>query len=138
MKIWLAFFAAVFFAMPAHAGSSVRYALIVANDHGVAPPGVVLADLEHAEREALVIRNRLVRLANFDDSADRVVVLRGKTRAEILAAAKALAEQHRDDRAVLGDVSTLFAFFFTGHGLEGKLLTRDAPLTPTWPRSSRT
>jgi len=32
-------------------------------------------------------------------------------------AARRLAEQHRADRASLGEVPTLFAFFFTGHGL---------------------
>ena len=32
------------------AGSSVRYALIVGNNHAKTPPGVILPDLKHAEK----------------------------------------------------------------------------------------
>jgi hypothetical protein len=116
-------------AAPALAGSSVRYALIVGNNHGRTPPGVILSDLRHAEEEARLLRNRLIQLGNFDESGDRVVLLLGKSRGDILAAAKRMAERHRRDREMLGDVPTLFAFFYTGHGLEGKLLTAGDPLT---------
>jgi hypothetical protein len=111
------------------AGSSVRYALIVGNNHGCTSPSVVLPDLRHAENEARLLKHKLVQLGNFDDSGDRVVLLLGKSREDVLLAAGRMARRHRRDREMLGDVPTLFAFFFTGHGLEGKLLTAADPLT---------
>ena len=117
--------------LPAYSGAPVRYALIIGNDHGQAPPGVQLPDLLHAETEAQRIRERLVSLGNFGPSDERVVLALGKTREQILVAARALVQQHRRDRDDLGEVPTLFAFFFTGHGLDGKLLTASDPLTGT-------
>ncbi|MBI5544627.1 MAG: caspase family protein [Deltaproteobacteria bacterium] len=113
----------------AEAGRSVRYALVVGNDFGRTPPGVVLPELKHAEEEATRLRERLVRLGNFDPSPERTVLLAGKSREAILQAARKVAEQHKADRAALGEVPTLFAFFFTGHGLSGQLLTATEPLT---------
>jgi len=107
------------------AGSAVRYALVVGNNHGTSNEN--LPDLKHAEAEARRIQERLVTLGNFD--RDRVILLLGRGRRAILAAARQLAEQQRRDRQTLGRVATLFAFFYTGHGLQGQLLTADAPLT---------
>jgi hypothetical protein len=57
-----------------------------------------------------------------------VVLVTGKGRKEILEAAERLADIHNTDREQLGDLPSLFALFFTGHGLSGKLLTTDEPL----------
>jgi len=111
---------------PARAGSSVRYALIVGNDHG-ATDELKLEDLHRAEAEARSLQQRLVSFGNFDES--RVALVAGGDREEILAAARRLAARHRRDRAQLGELPTLFIFAFSGHGLSGKLLTRGEPLT---------
>jgi len=116
-------------AAPAPAPRSVRYALVVGNNFGRTPPGLTLPELKHAESEAARLREKLVALGNFDPSPLRTAVVLGKSRDEILAAARRIAEQHRADRQALGEVPTLFAFFFTGHGLAGQLLTASDPLT---------
>ena len=110
----------------ARAGSHARYALVVGNNHGHSER-IELDDLFHAEREARRLHNKLVQHGNFDPGRTELVV--GGTRAEVLAAVKRLAEVHRRDRQDLGELPTLFAFFFTGHGLSGELLTADQPLT---------
>lgn len=117
------------FVRPALAQSPVRYALVIGNDEGRAPDGTSLEHLQHAEREARQLRDALVRVGAFSESGGRVVLLTGKGRAEILSAARRLAEQHRAERQRWGNVPTLFAFFFTGHGLNRQLLTADDPLT---------
>lgn len=117
--------------MTAAAGpqTSVRYALIVGNNHGRAPAGLVLPELSRAERDARAVREALVSLGNFDPSPARTVLVLGGSRAEILAAAQQLAAVHRRDRELLGtSARTLFAFFYTGHGVRGELLTGREPL----------
>jgi hypothetical protein len=116
-------------AAAAHAEPFLRYALIVGENQGRTETENKLDPLKHAEGEAAALRDALVRLGGFPASSERVVLLQGKGRAEILAAAVRLAGQHRMDRNRFGNVRTMFAFFFTGHGLEGKLLTADDPLT---------
>jgi hypothetical protein len=112
--------------LAARAGSPVRYALVVGNN--AADPRVVdIEPLAHAEREAREIADDLVRWANFD--ADRVETIVGGRRQDVLAAARRLAERHRRDRQELGDVPALFAFFFTGHGVSGRLVTADGALS---------
>jgi len=118
--------AALLVTAPARAGSSVRYALIVGNDHGESE-AVSLEDLTKAEAEAHDLRQRLMRYGNFDE--ERIAMVAGGGREEILAAARRLSARHRQDRAELGDLPTLFIFYFTGHGVEGALLTRDQPLS---------
>jgi hypothetical protein len=113
----------------AAADSPVRYALIIGNNEGNAPAGQPLERLHHAEREARQLREALVGAGAFPDTEQRVLVLSGKGRAAIMAAAHRLAEQLRADRQRWGNLPTLFAFFFTGHGLESQLLTADDPLT---------
>ena len=132
MKIW--YFWSIFLIVgtmgsDVMAGSPVRYALIIGNNYGNAPKGVDLPDLKHAENEIRTLRNKLVSLGHFDESGKRTKVLAGKTRNNILQAAQELAKQRRQDQKLLGGASTLFVFFYTGHGLEGKLLTADQPLT---------
>ncbi len=111
------------------AGSPVRYALVIGNNHGAKAGTLNLPNLEFAESEALQLSRVLVAHGNWDATSGRLKVLTGKSRAEILKAASELAEQHRKDRELLGEVPTLFVFFFTGHGLEGKLLTSHEPLS---------
>jgi hypothetical protein len=123
--VWLWLLGALV-ASPAQAGSHTRYALVVGNDYGRAPE-LSLPNLRHAESEARRLRQQLIEWGGFHP--DRVVLLNGSGRVEVLAAAARLAEQFRRDRLELGPMPTLFAFFFTGHGLAGRLLTADEPLT---------
>ncbi|MBL8955354.1 MAG: caspase family protein [Myxococcaceae bacterium] len=109
----------------ASAGSNMRYALVVGNDHAGGEPD--LEPLQHAERDAAALAEQLVRLGNFQK--ERVELVTGADRRAVLAAAQRLALRHRQDEAELGPVPALFAFFFTGHGLSGRLLTADGPLT---------
>lgn len=111
------------------AGSSVRYALIVGNNHGNTTASLDLPDLDHAEQEARTLHDTFIRLGNFDDDQQRTILLTGAGRQKILDAAQQLAQRHRADRAALGQVPTLFAFYYTGHGLDGTLLTADDPLS---------
>lgn len=108
----------------AWAGSGSRYALVVGNNVGRSE--LDLEPLRFAEQEARNLTEHLVRYGNFDP--ERVELVVGKGRAEILQAAARLAERHRQDRAELGPLPTLFAIFFTGHGLSGKLLTANEPV----------
>lgn len=109
----------------AWAGSNVRYALVIGNNHGSTQENV-LEPLKHAERDARALADKLVQLGNFQ--ADRIEVVLGESREEILRAAARLAQLHKKDREALGQLPTLFAFFFTGHGLSGRLLTSDGAL----------
>ncbi len=109
----------------AFAGSNVRYALVIGSNRGVSD-SVELEPLQHAERDATAIAAQLVRLGNFQ--ANRVELVVGGGRKAILAAAERLVARHHKDQAELGALPTLFTFFFTGHGLAGKLLTADVPL----------
>jgi len=111
---------------PVRAGSTVRYALVVGNNEGHSGE-VSLETLLHAEREAQRLHDQLLRYANFDPQ--RVQLVLGGGREAILGAARQLAEQHRRDVAELGELPSLFAFFFTGHGFAGRLLTADQPLS---------
>lgn len=111
--------------LTAHAaGSNVRYALVIGNNH--AGDDTLLEPLQHAERDALALADQLVSLGNFQK--DRVEVVVGGDRRSIFAAAQRLALRHQQDRAELGPLPTLFAFFFTGHGVSGRLLTSDGGL----------
>jgi len=111
---------------PAQAGSSARYALIVGNNHGQADE-LQLPNLLHSEREAKRLYRQLIDFGNF--APERVILVTGAGREKILAAARSLAEVHRQDSTRLGALHTLFALFYTGHGLSGRLLTADQPLS---------
>ncbi len=106
--------------------SNVRYAIIVGNNAvSTKIPGG--ERLLHAEREARQLYRRLIDFGHF--SPQRTILLTGTTRMQILAAAKHLGAQRRKDRKELGSLQTLFAFFYTGHGVEGELITNGKPLT---------
>ncbi len=114
----------------ARPATTLRYALVVGNDHGELS-GQSLVDLRSAERDAAALRKELVRLGAFDPTGERTELVLGGGRADILAAARRLAERRAADAAQLGpDTTSLFAFFFSGHGVDEQLLTKDAPLTP--------
>jgi hypothetical protein len=86
------------------------------------------AELRHAEEEARILCDRLSNLSNFDASAQRTRLITGATREEIKAAIGSLAAQKKADQKMLGHIDTIFLFYFTGHGLEGRLLLQDGPL----------
>jgi hypothetical protein len=112
----------------ANAGSSTRYALVIGNNYG--NNNVLdLDNLKHAEREAAALKETLIRYGNFDHQ--RVILVAGQGREQILQAAEQLAKIHQADEKEIGKVPTLFALFYTGHGLTGKLLTADQPITGT-------
>lgn len=124
--IFIAVLGGVLLGMPIAAQASGRYAIVVGNNHGHTTE-LKLDDLLHAEREAKSLRDRLIRFGNFDP--DRVKLVVGKGLGGIIEAAKDLAQRRARDRQNLGPLPTLFAFFFTGHGAAGKLLTNDEPVT---------
>ncbi|MBN1961415.1 MAG: caspase family protein [Deltaproteobacteria bacterium] len=112
--------------------AAIRYAIIVGSnvgsDVGSHPP---LPKLLHAEREAEVLRNRLVALSNFDITNNRILLLLAPTRNEVIQAAHQIAEQKRHDEKTYGNFDSFFAFFFTGHGKSTRLLLRNGPLSTT-------
>jgi hypothetical protein len=110
--------------------ATLRYALVVGNNRGLDQDGrQPFANLKHAEREARVLKDQLVSLANFNP--DRTIMLLGTTRLEIKKAVEHMARQKENDLKELNNADTLFAFFFTGHGLQGQLLLEDGPITAT-------
>lgn len=114
---------------PASAGT-LRYAIIVGNNVGsddqLTGP---LPALGRAEREAELLRERLVQFANFDPSRERTVLLTGATRAQLEQAFAKLKKTIAADRETYGDSKTLFFFFYTGHGLQERLLMVDRPVS---------
>ncbi len=111
-------------------GVTLRYALIIGNNVGVDTDGSQpFPPLLHAEREAKLLRQRLVGLSNFDASSARTRLLTGATVQEVEAAFQALARQKQRDQQHFGEVDSIFLLYFTGHGLAGRLLLRDAPIS---------
>ena len=109
---------------------TIRYALIIGNNNGVDNDGSrPFAPLRHAEREASVLREKLVRLASFDPSGARTRLLLGATRQEVSDAINSLVAKQQKDRAVFGKTESLFLFYYTGHGLDGRLLLEDGALS---------
>lgn len=117
----------VFTSGTAHA-ITLRYLLVVGNNRGVDADGTEEPPLSHAEREAARLLTELAAVSSFDPIGPRTVLLRGGTREQALAAARSLAQTKASDLASLGQAQTFFAFFFTGHGREGRVLLRDGPL----------
>lgn len=113
-------------AISAARADTLRYALVVGNNHGVHPTLGPQRPLRHAERDAHALAESLRRLGRFED--ERVAVVTGADRDAILRAAAQLAARRRRDRLRLGAGPALFMFFFTGHGAERALLTPGAPL----------
>jgi len=112
------------------AALTLRYAIVVGNNTGRDSTGAEpFQRLRHAEREARYLRDRLVVLSNFAADPERTVLLTGASRAMVLEAARLVGKRKDADLAALGHADSLFAFFFTGHGLDGQLLVDDGPLT---------
>jgi hypothetical protein len=110
--------------------ATLRYAIIVGSDTGADADGMEpFPPLRHAEREARELRNSLVELCNFDPATTRTILLLGATRARVKEAFRILREQKQSDLMEIGRADTLFAFFFTGHGQNGRLLLKDGPLS---------
>ncbi len=108
---------------------TIRYALVIGNNIGVDTDGSQpYPPLIHAEEEAAVLREKLVGLSNFDAEGGRTRLLLGAARDQVYEAFRALAAQKARDEAMLGDVDSIFLLYFTGHGLEGRLLMEDGPL----------
>lgn len=103
---------------------TLRYAVVIGNDRSGAAP---LPPLAHAEREAGRLAGALRKYAAFVPS--RLILLEGPTRAGVKSAVERLARRKARDLKSLPGANTLFGLFFTGHGLEGQVLLRDAPLT---------
>lgn len=120
----------LFLAVSGEAGAAtVRYALIVGNNTGVDSDGSSpFTALRYAEKEAEKLKQKLVGLANFTADSKRTLLLTGATRADVKKAIARIARQRRADAATLGDMDAIFLFYFTGHGLQGRLLMEDGPL----------
>jgi hypothetical protein len=106
-------------AMPAGA-ATIRMGLVVGNNIGTSDE----APLQYAESDARRMRDLLVELGGFD--ADRVILLLGKTRADLenglLQLRGRVAEaDSRGDQALL-------LFYFSGHGERGGLHLGNSPL----------
>jgi hypothetical protein len=109
---------------------TLRYSILIGNNNGSDDDGKQpFPRLVHAEREARRLRDRLVNLANFDPGSGRTLLLQGATKAQVMQAVRTLVARKKSDQASLGKVDSLFLFFFTGHGLSGRLLLNDGPLS---------
>jgi hypothetical protein len=103
--------------------------MVIGNNSGLDETGQApFPKLKHAEREARRLREKLLAYSNFDPDVNRTILLTGATKAMVMDAARAIAEQKERDIQSLGKADSLFALFFTGHGLNGKLLLNDGPL----------
>jgi hypothetical protein len=128
-------FIAIFFLLsisiidvPVHA-VTLRYAIIVGSNIGVDADGTQpFLPLKYAEREARVLRDRLVDVSNFDTSTARTKLLLAATKQELKAAFREIAEQKKQDEMLFKDMESIFLLYYTGHGLAGRLLLRDGPL----------
>jgi hypothetical protein len=56
-------------------------------------------------------------------------LLLGASRNQVKFAVKQLIANQQADRKVFGDIDTLFLFYFTGHGLDGRILLDDGALS---------
>lgn len=109
------------------AEATPRYALVVGMNEGSRPDGGgPLPALRFAERDARSVRDAMIAHARVD--ADRVELVTGGDRKDVLAAAERLAAKRREDVAHFGDLASLFVVYFTGHGRDGALLTSGNPI----------
>ncbi|MBN2716617.1 MAG: caspase family protein [Deltaproteobacteria bacterium] len=109
--------------------ATISYALIVGNNSGVDADGSTpFSPLKYAENEARKLKNKLVGLSNFAPDTKRTLLLTSATRQDIRNAVKKLARQKKADQMMLGDMESIFLFYFTGHGLQGRVLLKDGPL----------
>lgn len=108
---------------------TLRYAIVVGNNVGLDPSKGSLPSLRHAEREARELFGRLIECCNFDPRGDRTILLVRPKREDLIRAASEIRSRMSEDAAHYGDVETFFAFFFTGHGLDGRLLLADGAVS---------
>src|SRR5262245_8092213 len=111
-------------ASPAHA-VTFRYAAVIGIDVGVDPESGPLPSLSHAEAEASQLHAKLLECCNFDPSPTRTLLLLRPTRTGLRDAIHRLKLQIEEDRRNYGEIDTMFALFFTGHGLDGRVLLAD-------------
>jgi hypothetical protein len=112
------------------AAVTMRYALIIGNNVGVDEQGEEpFPPLLHAKREAERLRRQLIDVANFDESEARTRLLINATRAEVSDAFASLARQRKKDAELIEDMESIFFLYYTGHGLSGRLLLSDGPMS---------
>ena len=115
---------------PRAGATMVRYAIVVGNNHGADENGKEpFPPLRRSEEEARRVRDTLVELGNFSSHPSRTILLPGATREQIHQAVRTIEAQKKRDREVFGQAESLFLFFFSGHGLRGRLLMHDGPIT---------
>ena len=109
---------------------TIRYALIIGNNSGTDETGhVPLSPLLHAERDAARVERALIENAHFDPTDKRTILLLRATSAEVDSAVAALVAQKAKDIEMFQDVRSLFLFYFSGHGIDGRLLLDDGVLS---------
>jgi hypothetical protein len=116
-------------ATPPVDAATLRYAAVIGVDVGVDPASGPLPSLMHAEREATRLHAKLLECCNFDADADRTLLLLRPTRTGLREAIRRLRFQMHEDRRLYGEIETMFALFFTGHGLDGRVLLADGALS---------
>ncbi len=110
--------------------ATMRYALIIGNNTGVDENGEEpFPPLIHAQRESARLKRQLIDVANFDDSAERTRLLLNATRADVKKAFADIARQRKADEKLMGAMDSIFFLYYTGHGLSGRLLLADGPMT---------
>jgi len=107
----------------------LRYAVVVASNTGRDSVVGEMPKLQHAEAEARTLRDSLIKFASFDSSIKRTKLLTGATRGELEKAISEFAAQIDEDKKTFGETRTMFAFFFTGHGLSERSCSRTDPST---------
>ena len=106
-----------------------RYAIIIGANNGVDSDGESpFEPLEHAEKEARKLKDSLIRWCDFDQDESRTILLLNPSISELSESVERLMDLMKQDRETIGG-ETIFAFFYTGHGLNGKLLLRDGPFS---------
>lgn len=109
--------------------ATMRYALIVGNNTGVDNDGTTpFMPLKHAEKEARKLKHKLIGLSNFAPDAKRTLLLTSVSKHDVRRAITRLVVQKKKDEALLGKMESIFLFYFTGHGLQGRLLMEDGAL----------
>ncbi|MBN2342441.1 MAG: caspase family protein [Deltaproteobacteria bacterium] len=131
IRVWIGMFILGVAGMMSSTAMAVtmRYALIVGNNTGVDSDGTTpFMPLKHAEKEAYRLKQKLIGLSNFASDSKRTLLLTGATQKDVRNAVLRLAAQKRKDEQTLGKMESIFLFYFTGHGLEGRLLMKDGAL----------
>ncbi len=107
----------------------LRYALVVGVNQGRDAGGEVYEPaLEHAERDALRLRDALIERSGFG-TGPRTVALIGATRVSLHAAIEELAARVAEDKRQFPAAKVLFAFFYSGHGVADNVLLADGPMS---------